>query len=304
MRLVLWAPNAQRHLSPTLPQPKRAGGCLRTATLARRRSEAMAWRFAGRNLMSAKRGRMAGCEMPAGLEITRLISLDHACSGLVTLKSGVIFWCPCGWPPCTRGSRCAKPGTARDTAITRTRNGRVGLGTANGGEFTSLATASYRLPPLGRKKFFEGVCTRPLEHLHKCCGAAEAVFLGFGQKPSRQYPRWRWKGKRSMEQREKVMKTVGERPIFGPDSRVRDARRSQPHCVSFRRGTNPSSRVGFPSPPPVSFPTHDERFAIRGACGPNLWPRHPRLFMRRLRPFMGWLAQELAVLVRRDLWDA
>ncbi|MDB6063955.1 MAG: hypothetical protein JWR26_163, partial [Pedosphaera sp.] len=29
------------------------------------------------------------------------------------------------------------------------------------------------------------------------------------------------------------------------------------------------SRVGFPSPPPVSFPKPDERFAIRGASGQN-----------------------------------
>src|SRR6266481_4899268 len=76
------------------------------------------------------------------------------------------------------------------------------------------------------------------------------------------------------------------------------ARRSQPHCGdSFRRGTNPSSRVGFPSPPPVSFPTRDERFAIRGASSPNLWQRHPRLFMRRLRPIVGWLAQGSLVFV-------
>jgi hypothetical protein len=65
---------------------------------ARRRSEAMLWRFAGRDLMSAKRGRITGCEVPKGLGITRLISLDHAWSGLVTLNSGVFFWCPCGRP--------------------------------------------------------------------------------------------------------------------------------------------------------------------------------------------------------------
>ena len=55
---------------------------------------------------------------------------------------------------------------------------------------------------------------------------------------------------------------------------------SQPHC-----GDAPSSRVGYPSPPPVSFPTGDERFAIRGVSDPNLWPRHPRLLARGLLRF-------------------
>src|SRR5258705_13367605 len=47
-----------------------------------------------------------------------------------------------------------------------------------------------------------------------------------------------------------------ERSIFGPESRMRDVRRSQPHC-----GDAPSSRL---------------------VSNPNLWPRHPRLFMRCL----------------------
>ncbi|MDB6066776.1 MAG: hypothetical protein JWR26_2984 [Pedosphaera sp.] len=78
-----------------------------------RRSEAMvpraAGRFAGRDLMSAKRGRMTGCELPIGLGITRLISLDHAWSGLVTLSSGV-FFCVCTRPPCGRPPQSGKRG--------------------------------------------------------------------------------------------------------------------------------------------------------------------------------------------------
>jgi hypothetical protein len=71
-------------------------------------------------------------------------------------------------------------------------------------------------------------------------------------------------------------------------------RRSQPLSGSFRRGTAPSSRVGFPSPPRVSFPTGDERFAFCGAVGPNLWPRH-------LRSFMRWLLEGLAAKERMEL---
>src|SRR5258708_4237484 len=37
------------------------------------------------------------------------------------------------------------------------------------------------------------------------------------------------------------------------------------HWAGYAR----ASRVGFPSPPRVSFPTGDERFAIRGASGQN-----------------------------------
>jgi hypothetical protein len=64
-----------------------AAGSLRTATVGR-----------------VFPARITCCEVPIGLEMTRLISLDHAWSGLITLKSWVFFWCPCGRPPSTRGT--------------------------------------------------------------------------------------------------------------------------------------------------------------------------------------------------------
>ncbi|MDB6068453.1 MAG: hypothetical protein JWR26_4661 [Pedosphaera sp.] len=47
----------------------------------------------GAAIMGAFRGRITGCGLPTGLDITRLNTLNHAWSGLVTLNSGVFFWC-------------------------------------------------------------------------------------------------------------------------------------------------------------------------------------------------------------------
>jgi hypothetical protein len=64
---------------------------------------------------------------------------------------------------------------------------------------------------------------------------------------------------------------------YGATSDVRFAQSSQPIA-----GMRPTKHVGFPTPPPVSRPRVDERFAIRGAGRQNLWLRHLLLFMRWL----------------------
>jgi hypothetical protein len=70
----------------------------------------LAWAAA---FIGAFQGRIAGCELPTGLGITRLSTLNHAWSGLVTLNSGVFFWC-FHTGVFAHGSRCAKHRAARD----------------------------------------------------------------------------------------------------------------------------------------------------------------------------------------------
>ncbi|MDB6064717.1 MAG: hypothetical protein JWR26_925 [Pedosphaera sp.] len=81
-------------------------------------------------------GQITGGEVPVGLGMTRLNTLNHAWSGLITLKTGVIF-CPC--------ARVFAHGHYVD--ITRTRRGQ------NGDWKGKRESGLHRLPPLGRKIF-------------------------------------------------------------------------------------------------------------------------------------------------------
>ena len=116
---------------------------------------------------------ITGGELPVGLGITRLNTLNHAWSGLITLNTG-IFLCPCGRPPadCHQGA-CAR-GFLHTGVSTRAPQGHgraeLGLGQQSGGEFTSLTTASYRLPPLLGEKF-----SRVFAHGHHAEGAPRSL---------------------------------------------------------------------------------------------------------------------------------
>ena len=66
-----------------------------------------------------------------------------------------------------------------------------------------------------------------------------------------------------------AVEQAGNGRSFGPTASL--SRRSQPLLGSFAVGPRSLlTRWGFPSPPQVTFPTRDERFAFCGAVGPNL----------------------------------
>ncbi|MDB6067716.1 MAG: hypothetical protein JWR26_3924 [Pedosphaera sp.] len=72
------------------------------------RTQRVAW---GAVSMGSVQGRINGCGFPVGLGITRLNTLNHSWSGLVTLKSWVFFG-PCVRPSYRRGTIGTRIGQA------------------------------------------------------------------------------------------------------------------------------------------------------------------------------------------------
>ncbi|MDB6063840.1 MAG: hypothetical protein JWR26_48 [Pedosphaera sp.] len=108
----------------------------------------------GAAIIGAFKGRMTiGCELPAGLGMTRLNTLDYAWSGLLTLKSWMFF---CVLADGHQGACASTPGDGQWSGG-RKRPSHAFAPLGNGLERLRTAWIGF----FGAYMFFPGVCTRP-----------------------------------------------------------------------------------------------------------------------------------------------